>query len=384
MRRVVLLAVVAAAILAPATVASASHHAAGKIVLALVPLQKAQLGAVGKSFALDYGSGSTFVPDDGIKAFDIRREMQDVSLAPFGIPRYTLDYGDAFAGGTGVTEIRTSVEEYKTPAAAKAGYHRWREADTTLRAYKPGGPWHRIDVPAVGSRNFAYLGSWTAPNLNPIVGLDEQALAGRFVLDVSVFGGSVDATEHAAPILARRLHNRLRSMLKGHLAGKPVKLPRKPKPGQAADGPDLSAMILHPSDVGQATAPVVQQQYVVGLPADSAYDMEMTPAGLYDDGLDQNILWWPTATEATYAEAYLRAFFGTGSPVDLTAVGDNATGSIFDGGTDGALVIVTLANGRAGEYIVGSTTGAGPAPTASDVQSLAQAAATRLDAGLGP
>jgi len=167
-----------------------------------------------------------------------------------------------------------------------------------------------------------------------------------------------------------------------------VTLPRYPKPGQAADGPDLSTMILQPSDVGQANTPAVQQQYVAFAPALSTYLMAMEPAGLYDEGLAQDIFWWPTATEATYAEEYLRAVLaqvvGTGSAVDLSAVGDNAIGSIFDFGDEGSAALIWLTNGRADDYVVGFTASGSPAPTESDVQSLAQAAANRLDAGLGP
>ncbi|HEY2353324.1 MAG TPA: hypothetical protein VGH79_00300 [Gaiellaceae bacterium] len=386
MRRVAIAALVAGAVLVPATMASASHHRAAAHPLALVPLQSAQLGALWNGLALDYGSGRPLFTNVGLKAFDVRPYIQDEGGATFSgqVGRYALDYGDAFSGGTGVTEIRTGIEKYTTPRAAKAAYSYWRHVDSSLHEYTPGGQWKKIAVAAVGSRNFAYLGSWTAAGLNPIVGLDEQMLAGRYVLDVAVDAGSIDAAEHAAPGLARKLHHRLRSMLEGHLHWKPATLPREPKPGRAADGPDLSTMILQPSDVGQSSTPTVLKQYDTWLPARSVYMMQMKPAGLYDDELIQDIFWWPTATEATYAGAYIRAFVGPGSPVDLSAVGDNATGSIFDGGEAGAFAIITLTNGRASEQIGGFTTGAGPAPTASDVQSLAQAAADRLDAGLGP
>ncbi len=384
LRRAAVGALVAGAVLVPATVASAGHHRAAKLPLALVPLQTAQLGAAGKGLALDYGSGPKYISNIGLKAFDVRSYMEDdgYSLADGG--QYSLDYGDPFTGSTGVTEIRTAVQRYKTHAAAKKAYRGWRYVDASLRQFNPGGAWQKIKVPAVGAQNFAYLGRWAVPTLNPIVGLDEQVLAGRFVLSLTVFAGSTDAAEHAAPGLARSLYHRLRSMLRGHLTGKPVTLPRKPKAGQASDGPDLTAMVLQPSDVGQAGTPLVQQRYFAFPPADSTYQMTMASAGLYDEGLGQDIFWWPTATEATYAEAYVRAFIGAGSPVDLSAVGDNASGAIFDGGSDGALVVLTLTNGRAGEYIFGSTSGSGPAPTSSDVQTLAQAAANRLDAGLVP
>jgi len=389
MRRVGLAAIAAGAVLVTATAASASHHSSAKLPLALVPLQKAQLGAAGKSLKLDYGSGPQFISNVGLKAFDVRNIVGTEEWEyPATVAYYSLDYGDPFTGSPGVMEIQTGVEQYKTPAAARKGYAFWRHVDSSLRIIGPGGPWKKIDVPAVGPQHFAYLGTWQAPNLNPIVGLDEQVLAGKFVLALTVTAGSSTAAESIAPRLAHWLYRRFQPMLNGHLAGKPARLPRQPKPGPAAGAPDLPTIILQPSDVGQSQTPDVSKQYIPSLPALSTYEMTMTPAGLWDDGINEDISWWPTATEATYAEAYLRAltakFYGNGSPVDLTGVGDNATGSIADYGDNGSVAMVTLTSGQAGVFVDGVTTGAGPAPSDSDLQSLAQAAANRLDAGLGP
>jgi hypothetical protein len=386
-RRVAIGALVAGVVLVPATMASASRHPAVKHPLALVPLRKADLGAAGKGLALDYGSGGKYISNIGLKAFDVRPYMEDSGYQLTGLRQYTLDYGDPFTGSTGVMEVRTSVEQSKTPAAAKKGYQSWRYVDTGLRSFNPGGAWTKIHVPTVGTRTFAYLGTWAAPYLSPIVGLDEQVLAGRYRLELTIFAGSVDAAESAAPGLARKLHHRLQSMLRGHLTGKGVKLPQKPTAGKAADEPDPSTMILQPSDVDQVNTPDVQKQYRALPPALSVYGMQMQPAGLYEY-LSQEIFWWPTATEATYAEAYLRASLaravGTGDQVDLSAVGDNAIGSIFDFGDEGTVALIWLTNGQATDEIAGSTGGADPAPTDTDVQNLAQAAANRFDAGLGP
>jgi hypothetical protein len=146
-------------------------------------------------------------------------------------------------------------------------------------------------------------------------------------------------------------------------------------------------MIVQPSDV-DPDAGIDFQRYVTNLPALSAYLVSMQPTGLYDEVLQQEVFWWPSATEATYAETYVRAevakLFGAGSAVDLSAVGDNATGSLIADADDGVVVAVTLTNGQAGAFILGVSSGSGSTPTDSDVQSLAQAAANRLDAGLGP
>ena len=94
-------------------------------------------------------------------------------------------------------------------------------------------------------------------------------------------------------------------------------------------------------------------------------------------------------TEATYAEAYGGGFpYGfsgdssaeTATPVDLSAVGDGAVG-VLETEDGKSTAYVRLTNGQAGESIVAIGNGT---LQSSDVQSLAQAAANRLDAGLGP
>ena len=182
------------------------------------------------------------------------------------------------------------------------------------------------------------------------------------------------------------LHRRLQLLLGGHATWKPPKLPREPHSGQAPGGPDLSGMVLQPSDVGMSHAVNLIQAYTAAPPALSDFFMLLEPAGTYDD-LTQQIGWWPTATEATYAETYgggspfsFGLFGDSGSPVDLSAVGDNATGYLDTSGGSSSIEI-TLTNGQAGESISAYSDGT---LQASDVQSLAQAAANRLDAGLGP
>ena len=285
-------------------------------------------------------------------------------------------------------EVSSSVEEYRTPANAELGLSFARFNDLDYSHY--GSPVLPITVKkikpeAVGGRRFAYLITLAASNLNPIVRLDEQITSGRYVLDLTVTAGSASAGEHAAPHLLRLLRNRLRRLIGGHtVAAEPVNLPPQPQPGQAPGGPDLSTLILEPSDVGQSHAVNLIQAYVADSPALSAYVMELRPAGTYDVLLQQ-IGWWPSATEATYAEAYqgpllLGGVLGSGtvSSVDLSAVTDPATGYIVKG--DGASAIeIMLTNGQAGEFIVALTK---TTPQASDVQSLAQVAANRLDAGL--
>jgi hypothetical protein len=386
LRRAAVGALLVGAVLVPTTAAAARHHPAPKLRLSLVPLQTAQLGSAGTGLALDYGSGPRAKRNLGLKFEDFRSFIPDAYFKSDlgGVARYALDYGDPFIGSTGVMELRSGVEEYKTPAAAKKSFAFSLHLGVVLSRNQPG-TLEKLKAPPVGQRSAAYLIDWAAPDLNPIVKLDEQVLAGRFVLALTVTAGSTSAAEKVAPHLLRVLHRRLQLLLAGHLTGKPAKLPPRPHAGQAPGGPDLSTMVLQPSDVDPDAGYDVQR-YVPDLPALSAYLVSMNSAGLYDAGFEQVVFWWPTATEATYTAAYFGAeiakAYGAGSAVDLSAVGDNATGTIVAGTTEGSVVGVTLTNGQAGSLILGL--GSGAAPTDSDVQSLAQAAANRLDAGLGP
>lgn len=387
----------AAAFVVPAASASAGRQGE-RPDLALVPLQSAQLGPGNGSFALNYGSGPTsngaiIVSGGGSGGF---------SSSGGDLGGYVLDYGDPFTGSTGVTAIRSSVEEYKTHADARSALEGTHLLERLFTQLLFGSPFvhltiKRVKPLPVGQRRFGYLITQVAPNLNPIVRLDEQAVAGRFVLDLTVTAGSAAAAERIAPHLLLVLHRRLELVREGH-PGRRAKLPAQPSPGQAPGGPDLSTLVLQPPDVGQSHAVNLIQAYAAAPPALSDYLLLLAPAGTYA-GLEQQIGWWPTATEATYAETYGAGnpFLGSGigfigvgfaargtgqtvTPVDLSSIDDPATGYLVTGGGQSEAV-VTLTKGQAGESIVGTSDGT---LQASDVLSLAQAAANRLDAGLGP
>ena len=400
LKRSLLVATLAAAVLVPATAtaASARHHRA-RLDLALVPLQTAQLGPANAGFALNYGSGP--ISDGGIVVISSSVSSGFSTGGGGHVAGYALDYGDPFTGSTGVTEIRTSVDEYRTRAIARRALFGARLSDQFDSVFY-GSPFAHLTLKKakpspLGRRRFAYLITQTAPNLNPIVRLDEQVEAGRFVLDLTVTAGSASAAEQVAPHLLMVLHRRLQLAVERQPAGHRVALPQEPQSGQAQGGPDLSTLLLQPQDVGQSHAVNLIQGYAAAPPALSDFLMILSPAGTYDE-LVQQIGWWPTATEATYAEIYGAAgspfgfgfdfgfgfaHRGTGetiTPVDLSSLDDPATGYLITG--DGqSEALVTMTNGQAGETIIGEKDGT---LQASDVLSLAQAAANRLDAGLGP
>ena len=118
----------------------------------------------------------------------------------------------------------------------------------------------------------------------------------------------------------------------------------------------------------------------------------MNHAGQFQQ-LTQELEWYATANEATVITALEQAVVAsefavllgvtpTASPVDLSAVGDNAKGQILFFSANGQSLyigMVGLSRGQASDLVLVS--GASPLQ-ASDVQSLAQAAATHLDAGV--
>jgi hypothetical protein len=386
LKRVAFVAIVGLAALVPAATSSAAQQH-GRLRLALIPLQTAQLGPAGKSLALAYGSGPTPIDHSDIDFFGVHINS---GLGHDGLlGGYALDYGDPLTGSTGVMEIRSAVEEYKTSAVARTALVYWRLGEFAYRVFSsPMVPIAetKANVVTIGQRRFANVITLAAPNLNPIVILDEQVAAGRFVLDVTVTAGSESAAKRIGPHLMLLLHHRLNLMLQGHLTGSPRPLPPKPPDGQAPGGPDLSTMSLQPSDVGQSEA--AAQAYHAEPPALSDFFVEYEQAGAYY-ALVQHLSWWPTATAATYGEVYRGAVFAsyfvdegdTVTPVDLSALDDPATGYLVTHSGGGSAVLITLTNGQAGTFISGASQST---LQASDVQSLAQAAETRFDAGLGP
>jgi hypothetical protein len=158
-----------------------------------------------------------------------------------------------------------------------------------------------------------------------------------------------------------------------------VRLP-KLKAGPPPGGPDLSTLALRKSDlVGQAT---VNKSYIVDPAAVSDYSVFMLPAGQFD-ALDQEIEWYPVANEASfYADfenAATLAQHGT-TALDLSGLGDGAQGSVTQGSSF-STGQVFFATGHLAEFIfMGSKSAVGT----DDVTSVAQAAASRIDAaGLG-
>ena len=377
MQKVLLGAAVAAVVLVPAASASRAHG----MKLALVPLPKSAIGPSAQSFSLSPDSGPVSNADAAAHtATATAKTMKKLGR----LNGYGLEYGNAFTGDAGITAVRTAVERYKTASDARRALSFWKKQDARLSALdNPNFSVTSVPVdlpaPAPRTSHFAYLTSYSASNIAPVSGVDEQVADGRYVLDVIVTAGTASAAQALAPTIAQQLDARLRLARKGRLHAKPVQLPTV-KAGPPPGGPDLSVLALRKSDLVGKVA--VTKGYVVDPAAISNYSVFMLPAGPFD-ALDQEIEWFPVANEASFfadfQNAATLAQHGT-TALDLSGVGDGAQGSItktssYSGGQ------VFLASGRLAEFIF---TASADATSSADLTSVAQAAANRIDAaGLG-
>jgi S13-like H2TH domain len=74
---------------------------------------------------------------------------------------YMLDYGHAASGGSGITNVRTSIERYKTAGDASFIFARLKTEDARLGRHLSYGPLSvkstRVKAPVLGKARFAYL-----------------------------------------------------------------------------------------------------------------------------------------------------------------------------------------------------------------------------------
>lgn len=376
MKKVLLAAALFAAVLVPAASASRRHGPS----LTLVPLPQSALGPAAASLSLSHDSG----PVSNANAAAHTAAATPKTLRKLGrVTGYGLEYGNAFTGGSGITDVRTSIEEYKTFADARRALVFWQKNDAAHSKlnnanFSVASTPVKLPTPAARTSHFAYLTSYSAANIASLSGIDEQVADGRYVLDVIVTAGDAAAAEALAPTLAARLDARFRLWRAGRLHAKPVKLLRQ-KAGPPRGGPDLSALALRGTDlVGQRS---VSKGYVVDPAAISDYSVFMLPAGQFD-ALDQEIEWFPAANEASFFADYENAVslaVHRTTALDLSAVGDDAQGSVTPGSfSDGQ---VFLSSGRLAEFIFMGRQGK---ISSAAVTSVAQAAARRIDAaGLG-
>jgi hypothetical protein len=307
------------------------------------------------------------------------------------ISGYVLDYGLGASGGAGVTEVWTSVDEYKTSGGAKEGLAFWKSYDRLPPPHDDTGVpaltvVHKPEkVTAVGSRRFAFFVGFRAANIAPVFGLDEQFTEGRYEAEVLVWAGTAAAAKTLAPRLATKLDARIRQAMEGKLRASPVQLPTKQTPGPPEGGPDLGPLALRTADLN-GPGRLLGQAYLVDWfnpTALSDLELAMNPAGPFGQ-IVQNIEWCPTANQASFmADLWTALDLNSASvlQLDLAGVGDGAEGVISSYANEAQLVFTS---GQLLETLNVATLPDGSRLQASDLQRLAQTVANHINnAGLG-
>jgi hypothetical protein len=377
-----------AALVAVVAVPAASAKAGARVKLSVLPLPASSLGSAAKSLPLQRNSGVIGNKNYFAGQLPLTPNRSFVSglIDPATLGRvsgYALDYGHGASGAAGVTEVWTSVDSYKTSADAKKGLASWKRWETNLYLHSSlhGAALSvtnkKQKAAAIGSARFAVLATYSAPNIAPLFGLDEQFTRGRYEADVTVWAGTAQAAKQLAPKLAKKLDARIKLALAGRLHAKPVKLPPQPKAGPPPGGPDLAPLALNSTDLnGPATTN--QQGYVRDLLALSFYQVVMQPAGQFDL-LQQQISWYATANEASFTDDVLADQFGPGS-LDLSGIGDGAWGVLLNGSIGGAAVLF-FSSGQLEESVVFESPNA---VQPAQAKSIAQTVADKINqAGRG-
>jgi hypothetical protein len=366
----------AAALLVPAASAKTKpKHKPVHVKLSLVALPVKQLGSPAASLAIGHESGVLS------NLFESNHAFGSVSAKYFAklgrVTGYGLDYGYSATGSTGVDEVWTSVDRYKTQAGAKKGLAFWKKDDSQVAeissdTFTVTGA--AVKPTHIGKARFGFLSTYSAANIAPLATVDEQFVVGSYVLDVTVSAGTAAQAEQLATKYAKKLNGRMQLALKGKLHAKPVELPGKQVAGPPADGPDLSQAVLAPTDfTGQAT--LADARYRVDPEAVSDYSAIFIPAGQFDLA-EQEIEWFPTANAASFWADWDNAMLisGGGTAIDLSSVGDNAQGGIFHDPSFGDVADAVLTVGNVTDVVYLSQA----AIRTNDLQAIAQAAANRL------
>lgn len=386
MRKVLLGAALAAAVLVPAATAGSS----ASVKLALVPLPKSALGAEARNLPIAHDSG---VASNAEEASQASGSVTAKQLKRLGrVTGYLLDYGSPFADSSGIREMQTEVEQYRTTAQASKGLEFWRRQELIKPPAGLGMQFsvHRLHLSGVPKPNWVYAGSASIKGLKPILGVDAEIQKGPYLLDISIAAGTKQAATRLVPGVARHLYQRLRLALANRLHASPVKVPPALPAGPPPHGPRPSTLALRPADLGNGSK-VLHKAYVkpngsLDKNALSVYNLTIASAGSFPV-LSQELLVGSSKLEVQYFGAIvLGAGVGSGNkvkatPVDVSSVGDNARGEFAHVAVSGGTVdeeAVVLMRGTYLDFLVEASP---TAFTAADVRKLASLGVKRLDAG---
>ena len=365
-------ALVLAAVLVP-TAAATRHH---PLKLALVPLPKARLGSAAADLQLSHDSG----PYSNGRA----------------AASYQLVYGSPFLANAGLDYVATSVNQYKTVRAAKRDLAQLKKQTLATLGLFAGLFSHLnltvtaapISVPGIRQSHFAAMETFSVANHGSVYLVAVELRDGKYILESGAAAGSQALATSFAAAKARMLDKRLHLGLSGRLHGHPVALPKLPKPGPPASGTDPATAVLQTSDLPGSQ--IEEEAYENSEAALSSYEVSFHPGGSFDT-VDQTVTLMPSADSAAFVAALTGAIEvgvissllgdGTVTPVDVSAVGDDAQAAIISVTDGDYYAVVALDSGAVADVVLAVS------PTAIDtaaVQALAQTAAARLDAAVGP
>jgi len=384
-------AALAVAILVPGAAASGTAH----VDLAIVPLPKSAIGAAGRSLPLARDSG---VVSNADAASNATAKVTPAQLTRLGrVTGYLLDYGTPFGGRTGIREIQTEIDRYRSVTDASSGLAFWRRDElkgpSLLKTFGLRLSLRKLQLPGVTGASWSYDGTLAVKGLKSMHGVDAAFQQGQYVLDVSVSASSAVSAQRLAPTIARGLYQRARLALAGRLHAGPVTLPRPLQPGPPQRGPKPADMVLTKSDFGGSST-IQHQGYwkpknSLDQNALSVFDQTIAPAGSFLV-VSQEVLVGGSRLEVKYFAAVLldEAAYGIGStsrptPVTVSGVDDNARAGIVKvaaGGRTGNAAVLVLSRGSYLDFVV--ATRLSPISIA-EVLKLARSGAQRLDAGFG-
>ena len=188
MKKVLLGAALVAAVLVPS--ASASHRAHGEAGARAAAEVGARPGRGLLLARVRLGAGL----ERECRGPHVRRDVEDVqeAAAAWPVTRSSTAMRSP-APQASPTCARTS-SEYKTARDARRALVFWKKEDAALgKSNNPGFSVTSVPVevpaPATHTSHFAYLTSYSASNIAPVSGIDEQVADGRYVLDIIVTAG---------------------------------------------------------------------------------------------------------------------------------------------------------------------------------------------------
>jgi hypothetical protein len=386
--------------------------------LAIMVLPKDALGADARGLEVSIGSGFT----DNAAAAEDTTDPKDTGpqLGRAGrIIGYDLSYDDlseaTFARGSGLIEIDTSVDLFKSARSADAFLtkqvrdarrFRGKSVDFGVRlvassTFAVG----KIGDRAVGLRITGLLGG------KRFYGTISAFRVGPLVASVSY--SAADAKPLAAPVarLSRALAQRIRLASDGKLKARPVPVPPLGRKGRRpVGGPDLAPMALTRGDLPKGVT-VSRQGYVDDRQSVGSYEREFDTSSARFGGstvasLESDVSLLRTPTEAGGFFVILRAlYFASGIQQDLAkafgegagtkvgsvsieqrpslSAGDEAVALVARFSVNGTAVRIAFIHVRV-KRVVGTLIVSGQASAFhfADVKPLAETVAKRIEGGL--